>query len=434
MFKRFIGILAVNVIVFCVLAEVVGLVVFYYQHGWLFYVDPYRPQYAVIPETQRHSLTKEVLHPYFGPAPKPGLPFDIPPSLRKTPSTSPRLETNNFGFVSPHNYPFGKSRKNQFVIGIFGGSVGVWFCQVGADRLIQDLKQSRFFANKELIALCLSHEGYKQPQQLLLLAYFLSIGQEFDLVINIDGFNEVALSNLNNQQGWDISMPSVVHLDPLINLVNQATLTQDKLNSLAEIGRYKERLNALAERLNRNRLASINFALERYHAILTKKYQDELVAFDKLPSNPADNSLIHATPTVTDREGRALFVDIARQWVNASVLMHQLLAARGVPYFHFLQPNQYYTTRVFRAPEAKVALNTDSSFKSGVEQGYPVLVEESQSNALKNNNVRFFSGIHIFDDEPSPVYLDDCCHYTLVGNELLADFIARSVLNSKGLW
>ena len=36
--------------------------------------------------------------------------------------------------------------------------------------------------------------GYKQPQQLTTLAYLMSIGGQFDLVLNIDGFNEVAAS------------------------------------------------------------------------------------------------------------------------------------------------------------------------------------------------------------------------------------------------
>jgi hypothetical protein len=33
-----------------------------------------------------------------------------------------------------------------------------------------------------------------------------------------------------------------------------------------------------------------------------------------------------------------------------------------------------------------------------------------------------------------PVYIDDCCHYTLRGNQLLADFIAKGVLASHGAW
>ena len=98
----------VNVLVFCVAAEALALVIFYYQHGWLFYIDPYRTTYAVIPETRGGQLTLEGLHPYFGPTHKPGVPFDVPMKAMKwdagpgEPATYrvPDVATNNFGFTS----------------------------------------------------------------------------------------------------------------------------------------------------------------------------------------------------------------------------------------------------------------------------------------------------------------------------------------------
>ena len=174
------------------------------------------------------------------------------------------MATNNLGFVSPFDYPLTKRSDRQFVVGLFGGSVGLWFCQVGVDRLIADLRRDPFFVDKEIVPLCASHEGYKQPQQALLLAYLLSLGQTFDLVVNIDGFNEVALGNLNEQHGWDPSMPSVMHLDPLVNLVDQATMTPEKLDTLAAIQHDKRRLNWLAGWINTTRLASIDVAAEQY--------------------------------------------------------------------------------------------------------------------------------------------------------------------------
>src|SRR5688572_11719619 len=260
MLRRTLGVVLVNVIVFCVLAELLALVLFYNQTGRLFYT--YRKPYEPIAETQQGRLTGDGLHPYFGPTHRQGYPFDIPESLRDGTTAPASVPTNNFGFASTHNYPFVKTRPNQFVIGIFGGSVGAWFCHAGAHRLLDGLRTKPYFTSKELVPLCLSHEGYKQPQQLLVLAYFLSIGQAFDLVVNIDGFNEVALSAMNHQRGLDISMPSVMHLDPLVNLLNQGTLTPDKLQSLAAIDQYKGRINYLVGRLQRNRIASINFVLE----------------------------------------------------------------------------------------------------------------------------------------------------------------------------
>ena len=46
--RRALLIVAVNIAVLGVVAEVAGLAVFYSQHGWLFYLDPYRPAYPPI--------------------------------------------------------------------------------------------------------------------------------------------------------------------------------------------------------------------------------------------------------------------------------------------------------------------------------------------------------------------------------------------------
>ena len=108
--------------------------------------------------------------------------------------------------------------------------------------------------------------------------------------------------------------------------------------------------------------------------------------------------------------------------------MNQLLSSRGINYFHFLQPDQYYSNRVFSSEEAAIALNDNHSFKQIVEKGYPVLITEFDT--LKKNQVNFYNGIPIFDDEPGIVYIDGCCHYTQLGNDLLADFIGNSILES----
>jgi hypothetical protein len=417
--RRALPVVVVNVAIFCVVAEVLALGIFYYQHGWLFYVDPYRPAIARIQEGSGDELTAVGLHPYFGPTHRPGIPFDIPPELQ-TGETADVVATNNFGFPSRVNYPFAKTSDRQFIVGVFGGSVGAYFCRLGAARLEEVLRQSGSFKNREPMTLCFSHEGYKQPQQLLVLNYFLSIGQPFDLVINIDGFNEVALGRINDQYGWDISMPSHEHLDPLINVVNQATLTPAKLESLERIVQYRQRLNDIAERSNRTRFASMEFALRHYHNVVRRRYEQERVRFDGLPSNPPANSPIHVTPTVRPRTGSAVYEDIAANWRNASVLMQQLLAARGIAYVHVLQPNQYYSTRTFSTAEKATAFNDGSPFKEGAANGYPFLEKALEPGAL--------NAVHVFDTVRESVYVDDCCHYTFAGNRLLADFIAKAAL------
>jgi hypothetical protein len=93
---------------------------------------------------------------------------------------------------------------------------------------------------------------------------------------------------------------------------------------------------------------------------------------------------------------------------------------------HVLQPNQYYTSRRFSDDERKVALNPGSPFKPGVERGYPLLEKTLEPAGV--------NAVHIFDEEPSAVYVDDCCHFTLTGNRILADAVAKAVLSSRGVW
>ena len=431
MVRRALTIVLVNAIVFVVLAELVGLFFYYEDTGHLFYL--HRNTYDPIPETSQRRLTADGLSPYFGPTHAPGTPFDIPESLRDSPSAPARLSTNNFGFVAPFDYPFIKTGEHQFVIGLFGGSVGAWFCQVGARRLVDDLKHHRYFDGREIVPVCFSHEGYKEPQQLLVLAYFLSIGQSFDLVIDIDGFNEVALGALNEQHGLDQSMPSVMHLEPLIDLVDRASLTPEKLRSLNAIEEYKERINRLVARLGATRSAALHFALDRLYRSARRSYQEELGRFSNLPSNPTTTSLIMAARPVKTRTDAARFDDIASSWIRASLSMHALLQTRGIPYVQVLQPNQYYTRRRFTAEERPIALSSNSPFKTGAEGGYPALVKAADAAQL-SKTMTFLDATGIFDAEPSAVYIDDCCHYTLRGNQLLADFIAKSVLASPGPW
>jgi hypothetical protein len=423
--------LAVSLVVFCLVAELVGLVAYYADTGALFYV--HRKTYPeLLPAPQDRLVVGEALHPYFGVTHRPGTPFDIPASLREGSDLPARLTTNNFGFVSSHDYPLAKTGDDQVILGIFGGSVGAWFCQIGAPRLVADLRANPYFKDRDIVPLCFAHEGYKQPQQALVLAYFLSIGQTYDLVVNIDGFNDVALASLNNEQGLDISMPSVQHLDPLIALVNRSALTPDKLESLAAIFRDRQTLVDLAGQIANNRSAAVHLVLDWYHGRVSSRYSRELGNFTNLPANPPENALILATPSTKSRDDAGVFSDIAGLWTGASLLMDQIVEARGGAYFHFLQPNQYFTTRRFEAAEASVALNDASPYKALVEEGYPVLGEAA--SALTDAGVAFFDATHVFDQVDAPMYMDDCCHYTLRGNQAFADFIAASILATPGPW
>jgi hypothetical protein len=422
--RRIIGMVVVNVALLFVFAELAALAIYFARDGVFFYTRQTRYEQLGEAETTQ-ELTPKRIHPYFGYVDKPGWQRDED-SFWRSQDIALR-EMNNQGFGSMVDYPFEKSSDNQYIIGIFGGSAAEQFAILAGDKLAAALRQDDFFSDKEIVVLNFAKAGYKQPQQLLVLNYFLAVGQHFDMVINLDGFNEVAFAHRNYQREVDISMPHIDILDGLTNLADQNSLTPERLESLAKIGQYKRQLNSLAEPINASRLASVSFILEQYYALVLRRYEQAQFEFNELPPTSSDNSLVFIKPNETRLEDPVLFGNIADIWATSSVMMSRALKEEGIPYFHILQPNQHYSNKVFSEEEAAIALELEQPYYSTlVGLGYPALMQ--RFDTLAANEVNFFNGVPLFDGETRPVYQDNCCHYNELGNEILADFIATSIL------
>lgn len=55
--------------------------------------------------------------------------------------------------------------------------------------------------------------------------------------------------------------------------------------------------------------------------------------------------------------------------------MSELLGKKRIPYFHVIQPNQFYSTaRKFSEAEKKITLNSSNRYAEGVRKGYPKLI------------------------------------------------------------
>lgn len=419
---RLVAIIAVNIIIFFICAELFALAIYFFRDGALFYTNKKIYQ-LVRQQNEKESPTPYRFHPYFG----------YIRAVREAESIwediDPKLRTiNNHGLFSDYDYPVLKTAANQYIIGVFGGSVAEQFALLGRDEFIKKLKQDAFFADKEIIVLNFARGGYKQPQQLLVLAYFLSLGQPFDMVINLDGFNEVTLGHRNNSFGVDFTMPTRGVYNALENVTNQDTLTPKKLESLAQLNRYQTRLNQVAESINHNRVASLNFVLEQYYAIIQQGYDRELARFDELASKQVRDSVIFVKRQNQPLPEASLMKAIAEHWANSSVAMRDLLAARRIPYYHFLQPNQYYSNKVFTPEELATTLDNEHPYHPAAKVGYPALIEVFPT--LKEQGVNFYNGIPLFDKVSETIYRDTCCHYNELGNALLAKFMADVILTS----
>ncbi len=394
--------------------EMFSLAYFALTEGGLFYAAERSAPDLAGAEVAPGEGIEQRLHPYFG-------------FVKKA---SPDQDVNNHGFAAaPYDYPFERQNEDQVLVGVFGGSVAAGFVRNGQARLIERLQQHPAFQGKEIVLLSFAQGGYKQPQQLLALSYYLATGQELDMVINLDGFNEVALSGRNNAFDMDISMPSSDHMMSLVNLIDQSTLSDERIAALARITAGKAQLERLSRRVGNARLASSWFLWSQILRIRSASVARERVAFQELPPADRDESVMAIYPPSEELAGDELYRRIAEEWADASIMMHTLLASRGIPYYHFLQPNQYDSNKPFTPEEMSAALTEDHPYRAGVEQGYPWLLQQEQR--LRQSGVNFHSALGIFDDVTSTLYIDDCCHFNVLGNEILADFMADVILSSQ---
>jgi hypothetical protein len=175
---RVLKLVAVNVLVFVVLAEAVGLYASYMDTGHFLYTTP--RHYDAIKETAARRLTADSVHPYFGPLHKPGF--------------RPQFEQLRVHLAVRVSLREAQRRRarDRHLRRLRRRAVLRARCATDSSRTSAPIRalngpSTPLGAGRKFVPLCFSHEGYKQPQQLLVLAYFLSIGQRFDLVLNIDG-------------------------------------------------------------------------------------------------------------------------------------------------------------------------------------------------------------------------------------------------------
>jgi hypothetical protein len=123
----------------------------------------------------------------------------------------------------------------------------------------------------------------------------------------------------------------------------------------------------------------------------------------------------------------AYYEHCASVWRTASWQLHQLCAANGIRYFHFLQPNQYVpgSKPIVDPKELKFGHNAGHAGRVPVERGYPLLIREGAWLAAQG--VHFHDLTGLFIDHPELIYADLCCHYNQHGNELLAERIAELI-------
>lgn len=363
-----------------------------------------------------------IIHPYYGYAHNGN--FQA--------ATPPRYEADSaaeFGFYDPRTLtPF--DREAKYFIAVTGGSVAHLFASQGRDALLRHVARLPQAQGKELVFFDLANWGYKQPQQLLILSDLLHRGVSFDLLLNIDGYNELALAAANIQAGVSPFFPTQW------NTVADAMPAKEVVEAYGQAAMLQRWREAVAQRfldwphdpfldlIWRLLDVSLAKAIVNYRTVIAP----EKVSVPGDAIRLSDNGRIMLGPN--RQQDPVAFSDLAASsWARASALMASLVQASGGVYVHVLQPNQYVPgSKAMGDQERAVAYLEDSPNRPLVERGYPLL--RSAGEALRGEGVLFLDMSMVFGAVAEPLYEDSCCHFNTKGNELLANAIGQALADA----
>lgn len=350
----------------------------------------------------------EAIHPYLGWVRNPQL--SIPEKFGTT-----EIHTNNLGFLD--NGPSVRKRSpDRFLVCLAGGSVAWQFSWEAEKRLTEHLKTLPALQDRSIEFVRIAMPGYKQPQQLMALNYVLALGAEFDLVINMDGFNDGVLAIVENvTHGTSLDYPRSWHARSLV-------MTDPQISDQA----YRL-LKLRADRQQRAKQAlgswfRWSWCYQLVWYLRDNAAREELLELGIEVNQANDRSFLHHGPAVPDQSPAAHRRDAALLWARCSEQMHDLCKARGIAYLHVLQPNQYVDdSKPLSDYERENCFAGGQPMAETARSVFPELVAEGKK--LSERGIAFSDQTMVFRSVTETLYVDPWCHFNQQGNDLLADAV-----------
>lgn len=345
----------------------------------------------------------EAIHPYLG--------YVMDPEKSK-------WDHNYLGFPVKDDDPFSEKSDDTVRVVVFGGSFAQGFSTTGRAALEATLRERGIEARVQTFAL----GGHKQPQQLFTLAYLLSQGAQFDVAVNLDGFNEVALPPAENvPKGVNPFYPRAWYY---------------RTGGLDDQDTRRRMARALAARDARWQWAGFfqgmgscsiaaNIVWKARDRRLEKRLEDINNDFLQDESSLATR-FVTTGPRIDADPESGIYGLISEHWKSCSFLMKALADSRGIKYLHFLQPNQYFAGgKILTEEEKKKFYNEGHPYRPGVVEGYPELLALAEE--LIEGGVSFHDLTMIYRDNEETIYSDDCCHPNTLGYEIVARFVGNAI-------
>ena len=354
----------------------------------------------------------ETIHPYLGWVHNPQNPGAENVGSRKTP-------VNQLGFRDDGESVYNRA-DDVFIVGIAGGSVAFQFSWAAEELLKQKLADHPRVRGRRIQFVRLALSGYKQPQQLLAYSYLTALGAEFDLIINIDGFNEAVLGIEENAiSNTALSYPRSWHARSIVIADPRKSADSARLLNLRAKRQAMAR-DILASPLNWSPLMNLVWYFR------DQKAHNELADLGLEVSRSNRSSFIHHGPANSNSKA-AVEDEAVAIWQRCSLAMHKLCRANGTLYLHVLQPNQYVPgSKPLTEFEKEKCIDPGGSVDMTVKALFPRLIE--QGRKMGADGLAFSDQTQVFSAVTESLYVDPWCHFNEEGNRLLCEAIVPEIL------
>jgi hypothetical protein len=354
----------------------------------------------------------ETIHPYLGWVHNPQNPGAEDVGGRSTP-------VNHLGFRDDGESVYRRG-DDLFIVGIAGGSVAFQFSWMAEELLKQRLSEHPRVRGRRIQFVRLALSGYKQPQQLMTYTYLTALGAEFDLIINIDGFNETVLGIQENAEAeTSLAYPRSWHARSIVIADPRKSADSARLLSLRG-KRQKMAEDILSSSLRWSPLLNLVWYLR------DQKARNELTDLGLEVSKAQRTSFIHHGPA-NPGSGAEIEDEAIAIWQRCSLAMYQHCRANGTLYLHVLQPNQYVAgSKPLSDFEMKKCIDPGGPIDVTVKTLFPRLIE--QGLKMEAGGLAFSDQTQVFSGVAESLYVDPWCHFNEEGNRLLCEALVPEIL------
>ncbi|QDV08956.1 hypothetical protein Poly30_45120 [Planctomycetes bacterium Poly30] len=313
--------------------------------------------------------------------------------------------------------------EDVFDVVLLGGSVAML---MGEEKAAQERFEATLAADPRLAGRQVrlhnqARAGTKAPQTSILCHLLFQLGWKPDLVVLLDGFNEVALANENRYAGahplyppvgtWSFLTPEVDYSAQDIALLVEMELAQRRSRKLLEgglrSGLYRSAFGARVLDALLSRPGARHAGAKA--ALSARRNASGMPVALRGPELPGDTE--------------AAFDGMIQFWAQSAIAVDAICRAHGVPLLHVLQPTLHDEGAKPMSEQEKIHCRISTHWEEGVDVGYPRLRAEGER--LRERGVHFVDGSRLFAKSTETLYRD-ACHFFPPGSIALAEFLASS--------